>query len=294
MWARGATCHWRPNQVTSAAPERLEDTPVFKVTSTPRSRAVVWLMISDQPPRQLRERLPPGEWKSVCSPVGTPSVAGYQPWSMYTGASPIWASPRLERLAASVLGERDRKYRWRHGMAVLVAKPHGLSGVILFPRCMSVQNWSCSSPSYTLLWGWSVPFSVMLVTPLIVGITGYRSARPNNDDLLSVGLLTWASAKYIFHPVLSNLRWNDCRKKGKPIKAIINGAPPIFTYLLTFTSLAFILGVLPLVIDLMVPVLARKNAVGYRRDDGIFASNMAIYFVPILRCSGISFARFKA
>ncbi len=84
------------------------------------------------------------------------------------------------------------------------------------------------------------------------------------------------------------------QKEGKtPIEAIIEAARMRLRPIL-MTSLAFILGVLPLVMSHGAGSGA-QNAVGTGVMGGMFAATvLAIYFVPVfLRCSGTSLCRFK-
>ncbi|HDL8652270.1 TPA: efflux RND transporter permease AcrB [Yersinia enterocolitica] len=130
---------------------------------------------------------------------------------------------------------------------------------------------------------WSIPFSVMLVVPLgVVGALLAASLRGlNNDVYFQVGLLTTIglSAKNAILIVEFAKDLMDKEDKGlveSTLEAVRMRLRPIL-----MTSLAFILGVLPLVISSGAGSGA-QNAVGTGVMGGmITATVLAIFFVPV-------------
>ncbi|MFP1528702.1 efflux RND transporter permease subunit [Escherichia coli] len=98
---------------------------------------------------------------------------------------------------------------------------------------------------------WSIPFSVMLVVPL--GVVGALLATDlrglSNDVYFQVGLLTTIGLSAKNAILIVEFAVEMMQKEGKtPIEAIIEAARMRLRPIL-MTSLAFILGVLPLVIS---------------------------------------------
>ncbi len=130
---------------------------------------------------------------------------------------------------------------------------------------------------------WSIPFAVMLVVPLgVVGALLATTLRGlNNDVYFVVGLLTTIglSAK---NAILIVEFANDMMvKEGKGlIEATLEAAHMRLRPIL-MTSLAFILGVLPLALSRGAGSGA-QNAVGTGVIGGMVAATLlAIYFVPV-------------
>lgn len=136
---------------------------------------------------------------------------------------------------------------------------------------------------------WSIPFAVMLVVPLgIVGaigaavLTQYVPVRTvlTNDVYFQVGLLTTiglASKNAILIVEFAK----DLYDQGQRLtEAVINAARLRFRPIL-MTSLAFILGVLPLALSSGAGA-AGRNEIGYGVIGGmITATVLAIFFVPV-------------
>ncbi len=129
---------------------------------------------------------------------------------------------------------------------------------------------------------WSIPFSVMLVVPL--GIIGTAVSALicgiNNDVYFQVGLLTTIglSAKnaILIVEFTRNLNQKGYNIKEAAITALKQRFRPII-----MTSMAFILGVLPLAIASGAGS-ASQNAIGIVVMGGmIAASTLAIFFVPM-------------
>ena len=129
---------------------------------------------------------------------------------------------------------------------------------------------------------WSIPFAVMLAVPL--GIIGSVAAAflkgLSNDVYFTVGLITiiGLSAK---NAILIIEFAKDLHAKGKPlIEATVEAAEIRFRPIV-MTSLAFILGVVPLVIATGASAKSQQ-ALGTGVLGGmITATVLAVYFVPI-------------
>lgn len=136
---------------------------------------------------------------------------------------------------------------------------------------------------------WSIPFAVMLVVPLgIVGaigaavLTQYLPVRTTltNDVYFQVGLLTTvglASKNAILIVEFAK----DLYDQGQRLtEAVINAARLRFRPIL-MTSMAFILGVLPLALSSGAGA-AGRNEIGYGVIGGMLtATVLAIFFVPV-------------
>ncbi len=136
---------------------------------------------------------------------------------------------------------------------------------------------------------WSIPFAVMLVVPLgIVGaigaalLTQYVPVRTTltNDVYFQVGLLTTVglAAK---NAILIVEFAKDLYDQGQRLtEAVINAARLRFRPIL-MTSMAFILGVLPLALSSGAGA-AGRNEIGYGVIGGMLtATVLAIFFVPV-------------
>ncbi|MTJ83609.1 MAG: efflux RND transporter permease subunit [Telmatospirillum sp.] len=129
---------------------------------------------------------------------------------------------------------------------------------------------------------WSIPFSVMLVVPLgVVGAVGAVALRQlPNDIYFQVGLLTTIglSAK---NAILIVEFAKELHERGRTLSgAVIEAAHQRLRPIL-MTSLAFVLGVLPLAIANGAGSGA-QNAIGVGVMGGmISATVLAIFFVPV-------------
>ncbi|MDP5138360.1 efflux RND transporter permease subunit, partial [Rheinheimera baltica] len=129
---------------------------------------------------------------------------------------------------------------------------------------------------------WSVPFAVILVIPL--GIIGALSAAylsgMGNDVYFQVGLLTTmglASKNAIL--IVEFAR--ELQEQGKALTAAILGAVRLRLRPIIMTSMAFSLGVLPLVISSGAGS-ASRNAIGTGVLGGmISATVLAVFLVPV-------------
>ncbi|HAD39886.1 MAG TPA: hydrophobe/amphiphile efflux-1 family RND transporter, partial [Plesiomonas shigelloides] len=129
---------------------------------------------------------------------------------------------------------------------------------------------------------WSIPFSVMLVVPLgVLGAILAANLRGlENDVYFQVGLLTTIglSAKnaILIVEFAKELYDSGMHLSDAVVEAARQRLRPIL-----MTSLAFILGVLPLVISTGAGAMSR-NAIGTGVMGGmISATVLAIFFVPI-------------
>lgn len=129
---------------------------------------------------------------------------------------------------------------------------------------------------------WSVPFSVMLIVPLgVIGALVATSLRGlENDVYFQVGLLTviGLSAK---NAILIVEFANDLNTRGQDLVAATRVACRQRLRPILMTSLAFIFGVLPLVISSGAGS-SSQHAVGTGVMGGmISATFLAIFFVPL-------------
>lgn len=130
---------------------------------------------------------------------------------------------------------------------------------------------------------WSIPFAVMLVVPL--GVVGALSATwlrgLSNDVYFQVGLLTTIGLSAKNAILIVEFAVEMMQKQGKSdIDATLDAARMRLRPIL-MTSLAFILGVLPLVISNGAGSGA-QNAVGTGVMGGMIAATiLAIFFVPV-------------
>ncbi|WP_426774149.1 efflux RND transporter permease subunit [Proteus faecis] len=130
---------------------------------------------------------------------------------------------------------------------------------------------------------WSVPFSVMLVVPLgVIGALALTSLRGlENDVYFKVGLLTTIGLSAKNAILIVEFAKDLMEKEGKgPIEATLDSVRMRLRPIL-MTSLAFMLGVIPLVLSNGAGSGA-QNSVGTGVFGGmIAATSLAIYFVPI-------------
>ncbi|EKN4031274.1 efflux RND transporter permease AcrB [Yersinia enterocolitica] len=130
---------------------------------------------------------------------------------------------------------------------------------------------------------WSIPFSVMLVVPLgVVGALLAASLRGlNNDVYFQVGLLTTIGLSAKNAILIVEFAKDLMDKEGKGLVESTLEAVRMRLRPILMTSLAFILGVLPLVISSGAGSGA-QNAVGTGVMGGmITATVLAIFFVPV-------------
>ena len=225
------------------------------------------------------------------------------PFASFADARWIYGSPRLERFnglsSLEILGQPAPGKSSGEAMALMeqlaAQLPKGIghdwTGMSYQERLSGQQAPALYALSLIIVFlclaalyeSWSIPFSVMLVVPL--GVLGALLATTfrglNNDVYFVVGLLTTIglSAK---NAILIVEFANDLMmKEGKGlIEATLEAAHMRLRPIL-MTSLAFILGVLPLAISRGAGSGA-QNAVGTGVIGGMVAATLlAIYFVPV-------------
>ena len=129
---------------------------------------------------------------------------------------------------------------------------------------------------------WSVPFSVMLVIPLgIIGAVVFTMLRGfANDVYLQVGLLTviGLSAK---NAILIIEFAKEIQESGKSLKESVMTAARMRLRPIIMTSLAFGIGVVPLMIATGAGS-GSQNAVGTSVVGGVItATFLGVFFIPM-------------
>ncbi|HGJ5875775.1 MAG TPA: efflux RND transporter permease subunit [Arsenophonus sp.] len=130
---------------------------------------------------------------------------------------------------------------------------------------------------------WSIPFSVMLVVPLgVIGALTFTMLRGlENNIYFKVGLLTTIGLSAKNAILIVEFAKDLMEKEGKGLIEATMNAVRIRLRPILMTSLAFMLGVLPLVISNGAGSGA-QNSVGTGVLGGIIAATtLAIYFVPV-------------
>lgn len=130
---------------------------------------------------------------------------------------------------------------------------------------------------------WSIPFSVMLVVPLgVVGALLAATLRGlTNDVYFQVGLLTTIGLSAKNAILIVEFAKDLMDKEGKGLIEATLEAVRMRLHPILMTSLAFILGVMPLVISSGAGSGA-QNAVGTGVMGGmVTATVLAIFFVPV-------------
>lgn len=130
---------------------------------------------------------------------------------------------------------------------------------------------------------WSIPFSVMLVVPLgVVGALIFTTLRGlSNDVYFVVGLLTTIGLSAKNAILIVEFAKDLMEKEGKGLVEATLDAVRMRLRPILMTSLAFILGVLPLAISSGAGSGA-QNAVGTGVMGGmVTATVLAIFFVPV-------------
>ena len=130
---------------------------------------------------------------------------------------------------------------------------------------------------------WSIPFSVMLVVPLgVVGALLATTLRGlNNDVYFVVGLLTTIGLSAKNAILIVEFAKDLVEKEGRPLVEATLEAVRMRLRPILMTSLAFILGVLPLALSNGAGSGA-QNAVGTGVIGGmVTATVLAIFFVPV-------------
>ncbi|HGY1213126.1 efflux RND transporter permease subunit [Citrobacter braakii] len=225
------------------------------------------------------------------------------PLSAYSSTEWTYGSPRLERYngqpAMEILGQPVEGKSSGDAMKFMASLINKLpAGVGYAWTGLSYQE-ALSTNQAPMLYGislivvflalaalyesWSIPFSVMLVVP--IGVVGALLATDlrglSNDVYFQVGLLTTMGLSAKNAILIVEFAVEIMQKEGKtPFEAAVEAAQMRLRPIL-MTSLAFILGVIPLAISNGAGSGA-QNAVGTGVIGGMLAATvLAIYFVPL-------------
>ncbi|EKK6330224.1 efflux RND transporter permease subunit [Salmonella enterica] len=225
------------------------------------------------------------------------------PFSTFSSARWIYGSPRLERYngmpSMELLGEAAPGRSTGEAMALMENLASRLPNCIGYDWTgMSYQErlsgnqapalyaislivvFLCLAALYE---SWSIPFSVMLVVPLgVVGALLAASLRGlNNDVYFQVGLLTTIGLSAKNAILIVEFAKDLMEKEGRGLIEATLEASRMRLRPILMTSLAFILGVMPLVISRGAGSGA-QNAVGTGVMGGMLTATLfAIFFVPV-------------
>ena len=225
------------------------------------------------------------------------------PFSTFSSAHWIYGSPRLERYngmpSMELLGEAAPGKSTGEAMALMESLagklPNGIghdwTGMSYQERLSGNQAPALYAISLIVVFlclaalyeSWSIPFSVMLVVPLgVVGALLAASLRGmNNDVYFQVGLLTTIGLSAKNAILIVEFAKDLMDKEGKGLIEATLEASRMRLRPILMTSLAFILGVMPLVISNGAGSGA-QNAVGTGVMGGMLtATLLAIFFVPV-------------
>ncbi|EBP4824648.1 efflux RND transporter permease subunit [Salmonella enterica] len=225
------------------------------------------------------------------------------PFSTFSSARWIYGSPRLERYngmpSMELLGEAAPGRSTGEAMSLMEnlasQLPNGIgydwTGMSYQERLSGNQAPALYAISLIVVFlclaalyeSWSIPFSVMLVVPLgVVGDLLAASLRGlNNDVYFQVGLLTTIGLSAKNAILIVEFAKDLMEKEGRGLIEATLEASRMRLRPILMTSLAFILGVMPLVISRGAGSGA-QNAVGTGVMGGMLtATLLAIFFVPV-------------
>ncbi|HDI4959836.1 TPA: efflux RND transporter permease subunit [Salmonella enterica] len=225
------------------------------------------------------------------------------PFSTFSSARWIYGSPHLERYngmpSMELLGEAAPGRSTGEAMALMEnlasRLPNGIgydwTGMSYQERLSGNQAPALYAISLIVVFlclaalyeSWSIPFSVMLVVPLgVVGALLAASLRGlNNDVYFQVGLLTTIGLSAKNAILIVEFAKDLMEKEGRGLIEATLEASRMRLRPILMTSLAFILGVMPLVISRGAGSGA-QNAVGTGVMGGMLtATLLAIFFVPV-------------
>ncbi|EFP4583959.1 efflux RND transporter permease subunit [Salmonella enterica] len=225
------------------------------------------------------------------------------PFSTFSSARWIYGSPRLERYngmpSMEVLGEAAPGRSTGEAMTLMEnlasQLPNGIgydwTGMSYQERLSGNQAPALYAISLIVVFlclaalyeSWSIPFSVMLVVPLgVVGALLAASLRGlNNDVYFQVGLLTTIGLSAKNAILIVEFAKDLMEKEGRGLIEATLEASRMRLRPILMTSLAFILGVMPLVISRGAGSGA-QNAVGTGVMGGMLTATLfAIFFVPV-------------
>nr|WP_318384658.1 efflux RND transporter permease subunit [uncultured Enterobacter sp.] len=225
------------------------------------------------------------------------------PFSSFASAKWIQGSPRLERYnglpSMEILGEAAPGKSSGEAMKLMeqlaTALPSGVgfdwTGMSYQERLSGNQAPALYAISLMVVFlclaalyeSWSIPFSVMLVVPL--GVLGALLAATcrglSNDVYFQVGLLTTIGLSAKNAILIVEFAKDLMDKEGKGLTEATLEAVRMRLRPILMTSLAFILGVMPLVLSTGAGSGA-QNAVGTGVMGGmVSATLLAIFFVPV-------------
>ncbi|EDH3821770.1 efflux RND transporter permease subunit [Salmonella enterica] len=225
------------------------------------------------------------------------------PFSTFSSARWIYGSPHLERYngmpSMELLGEAAPGRSTGEAMSLMEnlasQLPNGIgydwTGMSYQERLSGNQAPALYAISLIVVFlclaalyeSWSIPFSVMLVVPLgVVGALLAASLRGlNNDVYFQVGLLTTIGLSAKNAILIVEFAKDLMEKEGRGLIEATLEASRMRLRPILMTSLAFILGVMPLVISRGAGSGA-QNAVGTGVMGGMLtATLLAIFFVPV-------------
>ncbi|MFN0462779.1 efflux RND transporter permease subunit [Salmonella enterica subsp. enterica serovar Infantis] len=225
------------------------------------------------------------------------------PFSTFSSARWIYGSPRLERYngmpSMELLGEAAPGRSTGEAMSLMEnlasQLPNGIgydwTGMSYQERLSGNQAPALYAISLIVVFlclaalyeSWSIPFSVMMVVPLgVVGALLAASLRGlNNDVYFQVGLLTTIGLSAKNAILIVEFAKDLMEKEGRGLIEATLEASRMRLRPILMTSLAFILGVMPLVISRGAGSGA-QNAVGTGVMGGMLtATLLAIFFVPV-------------
>ncbi|EAA8742785.1 efflux RND transporter permease subunit [Salmonella enterica] len=225
------------------------------------------------------------------------------PFSTFSSARWIYGSPRLERYngmpSMELLGEAAPGRSTGEAMSLMEnlasQLPNGIgydwTGMSYQERLSGNQAPALYAISLIVVFlclaalyeSWSIPFSVMLIVPLgVVGALLAASLRGlNNDVYFQVGLLTTIGLSAKNAILIVEFAKDLMEKEGRGLIEATLEASRMRLRPILMTSLAFILGVMPLVISRGAGSGA-QNAVGTGVMGGMLtATLLAIFFVPV-------------
>ena len=231
------------------------------------------------------------------------SIGQMVPFSAFSTAKWEYGSPRLERYnglpSMEILGQAAPGKSTGEAMDMmeeLAAKlPNGVgydwTGMSYQERLSGNQAPSLYAISLIVVFlclaalyeSWSIPFSVMLVVPLgVIGALLAATMRGlENDVYFQVGLLTTIGLSAKNAILIVEFAKDLMDKEGKGLIESTLEAVRMRLRPILMTSLAFILGVMPLVISSGAGSGA-QNAVGTGVMGGmVTATVLAIFFVPV-------------
>jgi multidrug efflux pump len=225
------------------------------------------------------------------------------PFASFSTAEWVYGSPRLERYnglsSLEILGQPAEGKSSGEAMALMQQLagqlPSGIgydwTGMSYQERMSGDQAPALYAISLIVVFlclaalyeSWAIPFSVMLVVPL--GVFGALVATMlrglNNDVYFVVGLLTTIGLAAKNAILIVEFARDQIEIEGKGVVEATLEAARMRLRPILMTSLAFILGVLPLALSSGAGSGA-QNAVGTGVIGGMVAATLlAVYFVPV-------------